>query len=123
MRKITASFTVLAAALLLADSVMAVVGNPFTPMSYAGVARRTTRRAAYAGAAYSSGAYYAGAAYTSAAVATTATAMAIGATVSALPSGCANILSGGISYYHCGSTYYRPYYQGANLSYVVVQAP
>ena len=34
----------------------AVIGRPFTPMSYAGVARRTTRRAAYRGA-------YAGAAY------------------------------------------------------------
>jgi len=33
----------------------AVIGRPLTPMSYAGVARRTTRRAAYAGAAY--GAY------------------------------------------------------------------
>lgn len=30
----------------------AVIGRPLTPMSYAGVARRTTRRAAYAGAAY-----------------------------------------------------------------------
>jgi hypothetical protein len=29
----------------------AVVGMPATPMSYAGVARRTTRRAAYVGAA------------------------------------------------------------------------
>jgi hypothetical protein len=28
----------------------AYIGNPMTPMSYAGVARRTTRRAAYAGA-------------------------------------------------------------------------
>jgi hypothetical protein len=28
----------------------AYIGNPLTPMSYAGVARRTTRRAAYAGA-------------------------------------------------------------------------
>ena len=30
----------------------AVIGRPLTPMSYAGVARRTTRRTAYAGAAY-----------------------------------------------------------------------
>jgi hypothetical protein len=29
----------------------AVVGRPLTPVSYAGVARRTTRRAVYAGAA------------------------------------------------------------------------
>jgi hypothetical protein len=34
----------------------AVIGRPLTPMSYAGVARRTTRRAYGAGAA---GAYYA----------------------------------------------------------------
>ena len=30
---------------------MAVVGRPLTPVSYAGVARRTTRRVAYTGAA------------------------------------------------------------------------
>jgi hypothetical protein len=36
------------------------IGRPLTPMSYAGVARRTTRRAAYVGAA---GAAAAGAAY------------------------------------------------------------
>ena len=30
----------------------AVIGMPLTPMSYAGVARRTTRRAAMVGAAY-----------------------------------------------------------------------
>jgi hypothetical protein len=29
----------------------AVIGRPLTPLSYAGVARRTTRRAVYAGAA------------------------------------------------------------------------
>jgi hypothetical protein len=32
------------------SSAQAVIGRPLTPMSYAGVARRTTRRAAYAGA-------------------------------------------------------------------------
>jgi hypothetical protein len=37
----------------------AVVGAPMTPMSYAGVARRTTRRAAYVGAATApAGAYW-----------------------------------------------------------------
>jgi hypothetical protein len=30
----------------------AIRGRPLTPMSYAGVARRTTRRAVYGGAAY-----------------------------------------------------------------------
>jgi hypothetical protein len=29
----------------------AIIGRPLTPMSYAGVARRTTRRVAYVGAA------------------------------------------------------------------------
>ena len=40
---------------LSAGPAHAIVGRPLTPMSYAGVARRTTRRAAYRGAAY--GAY------------------------------------------------------------------
>jgi hypothetical protein len=37
------------------------VGRPLTPMSYAGVARRTTRRAVAAGAVYGAGRYYGGA--------------------------------------------------------------
>ena len=40
---------------LFAGDAHAIIGRPLTPFSYAGVARRTTRRAAYAGAAY--GAY------------------------------------------------------------------
>jgi hypothetical protein len=32
---------------VLADEVLAVVGRPLTPVSYAGVARRTVRRNAY----------------------------------------------------------------------------
>jgi hypothetical protein len=36
----------------------AVVGRPLTPMSYAGVARRTTRRTVVAGAAVASTPYY-----------------------------------------------------------------
>jgi hypothetical protein len=40
------------------------IGRPLTPMSYAGVARRTTRRAAYVGAgAAAAGVAAAGAAY------------------------------------------------------------
>jgi len=35
----------------LVSQAQAVIGRPLTPLSYAGVARRTTRRAAYAGAA------------------------------------------------------------------------
>ena len=36
----------------VSQPVEAIIGRPLTPMSYAGVARRTTRRAVYAGAAY-----------------------------------------------------------------------
>jgi hypothetical protein len=44
----------------LVSSVEARVGRPATPMSYAGVARRTTRRAVAVGAgAAAAGAYYA----------------------------------------------------------------
>jgi hypothetical protein len=37
--------------LALTSTAEARIGRPLTPMSYAGVARRTTRRAAYVGAA------------------------------------------------------------------------
>lgn len=47
----------------LVSSAEARIGRPLTPMSYAGVARRTTRRAVAAGAvatgAVAAGAYYA----------------------------------------------------------------
>jgi hypothetical protein len=36
---------------IFAGDAHAIIGRPLTPMSYAGVARRTTRRAVYAGAA------------------------------------------------------------------------
>jgi hypothetical protein len=44
------------------------VGRPLTPMSYAGVARRTTRRAVAAGAAVGAAGYAAGAYYGSSCV-------------------------------------------------------
>jgi hypothetical protein len=37
--------------LVLPRPAQAIIGRPLTPMSYAGVARRTTRRAVYYGAA------------------------------------------------------------------------
>jgi hypothetical protein len=42
------------------SSAHAVIGRPLTPVSYAGVARRTTRRAVAAGAAYGAAAAAAG---------------------------------------------------------------
>jgi hypothetical protein len=100
-----------AAALLLAggfvaSEALAVVGRPLTPVSYAGVARRTARR----------GAYYGGYGYGGAApVAAAATAVAVGATVASLPAGCP--LYGGI--YRCGGYAYRPVYDGPNVVYVI----
>jgi hypothetical protein len=45
------------------SSAEARIGRPLTPMSYAGVARRTTRRAVVGGAAVAAGAVAAGAYY------------------------------------------------------------
>jgi len=86
----------------------AIVGRPLTPMSYAGVARRTTRRGAYYGGAYPGA--YAGAAVAGAAVGATA------ATIATLPAGCA--WGGGL--YTCGGARYRPYYDGPTVVYQVV---
>jgi hypothetical protein len=43
---------------LLVTTADARIGRPLTPLSYAGVARRTVRRGAYAAGAAAAGAYY-----------------------------------------------------------------
>ena len=78
----------------------AIVGRPLTPMSYAGVARRTTRRAVASGAATAP-----------------AVAVAAPATITTLPTGC--VRAGAV--YRCGARAYAPHYSGANVVYV--QAP
>lgn len=78
--------------LWFASDAFAVVGRPLTPVSYAGVARRTTRRAVYRTSAASYGAH----------------------TVTTLPAGCSDV--GG--YYNCGSARYQPVYNGGTLVYV-----
>src|SRR3954468_14612079 len=83
---------------MVATEAWAVVGRPLTPVSYAGVARRTARRS------YGAPAYPGGAVVGAAAVG----AVAVGATVAALPTGCAY----STSVYHCGGHVYRPVYQG-----------
>jgi hypothetical protein len=57
----------------------AVIGRPLTPMSYAGVARRTTRRAIYATSVY----------------------------VATLPRGCTTVVIEGAALQQCGGTYYQ----------------
>lgn len=57
----------------------AVIGRPLTPLSYAGVARRTSRRMIYATSIYAA----------------------------TLPQGCATVVIEGTSLYQCGTTYYQ----------------
>ena len=108
----------------------AIIGRPLTPVSYAGVARRTTRRtvavASTTAVVATESAAAASAAQTAAAApaATTAPAdgaLPLGTVVSALPSGCTQTTSGGIQYYKCGADYYRTAFQGTNLVYVTAQ--
>jgi hypothetical protein len=88
----------------------AIIGMPLTPLSFAGVARRTARRSAYYGGYGAYGAYgaYGG--------------LPVGV-VPALPAGCANVIIGGVPTYSCAGTYYRPYYSGPNLVYRPVVVP
>ena len=84
----------------------AVIGRPLTPMSYAGVACRTTRRAAYTGAVAAT-----------APVAVAAPVVPTAGVVTALPGGCARADAAGGVYYQCGAVRYQPYYYGSTLVY------
>ena len=107
----------------------AIVGAPLTPMSYAGVARRTTRRVV----AVEASAATAAAASASAAAAAQpkpppppapppaapAGPVPIGTVVPSLPPGCVATAIGGVEYYNCApGVYYRAAFQGNNLVYV-----
>jgi len=61
-------------------SAEARIGRPLTPLSYAGVARRTTRRMIRRSTIYAA----------------------------TLPSGCVNVVIEGTALYRCGPTYYQP---------------
>lgn len=76
--------------LLIADA-EARVGRPLTPVSVAGVARRTTRRMIYATTVY----------------------------VRVLPPSCTVVVVEGTSLHYCGGTYYKPY--GTQYVIVTVQ--
>lgn len=52
-----------------------------------------------------------------------ATAIAVGTRVAILPSGCTTVVTNDVTYHQCGSVYYRPYYEGTKVVYVVVDAP
>jgi Tfp pilus assembly protein FimV len=126
----------------LLQEAQAVVGAPLTPVSVAGVARRTTRRAVVAtsttqAAAADTAAVQQQQAATAQQQAATAQqqaataqqqaavaarppgAPAAGAVVTALPAGCKPETSNGVEYQNCGGVYYRAAFQGNNLVYVV----
>jgi hypothetical protein len=124
------------AGLTLLQEAHAVVGAPLTPVSAAGVARRTTRRVVVAetsatqAAAANTAAVQQQQAATAqqqaataqqqaAAASRPAGAPAAGAVVSALPAGCKPETSNGVEYQNCGGVYYRAAFQGNNLVYVV----
>ena len=67
--------------ILLKTEAEARVGRPLTPVSVAGVARRTTRRTIRRTAVY----------------------------VAALPRGCSTVVIEGMTLHQCGGTYYQPY--------------
>jgi len=126
-------------------SAQAVVGAPATPVSVAGVARRTAvRTTAAASTAASANAQQQQTAEQQKAVAEqqaatakqqaataeqqaalakqqagASTPLAKGTVVAALPSGCVSAPKDGIEHYKCGNVYYRPAFQGNNLVYVV----
>jgi biotin carboxyl carrier protein len=133
--------------LTLVRDASAIVGAPATPLSVAGVARRTTYRAVATTTAVASTAAATTAAATTAqqqavaqqqaavaqqqaAVAQQQAAVArqqaaaspaVGTVVSTLPAGCVATPKGGIEYQKCGDVYFRAAFQGNNLVYVVVQ--
>ena len=101
----------------------AVVGRPASPASFAGVARRTTRRAVYTTSASTSAAQQEAAAAEQQAAAAQQQAAAnqlpSGTVVTALPSGCQSTTVDGVSLFNCGGVMYRPTFQSNNLVYVV----
>jgi hypothetical protein len=135
--------------LTLVRDASAIVGAPATPLSVAGVARRTTARAVATTTAVASTAAATTAAATTAqqqavaqqqaataqqqaavaqqqaAVAQqqAAAAPAVGTVVPALPAGCTPVAKGGIEYQQCGNVWYRAAFQGNNLVYAVVPQP
>lgn len=125
--------------LTLGRDAHAVVGAPATPVSVAGVARRTTRRVVAADAAATSqqqaataqqqqataqqqaatAQQQAATAQQQAAAARPAGAPPVGAVVNALPAGCKPETRNGVEMQNCGGVYYRAAFQGNNLVYVV----
>lgn len=107
--------------LRLINEAHAVVGMPATPVSVAGVARRSAVRTTAVVATSAAVATTAAASTAAKPPPPTATAPAFppGTVISALPAGCASIQLNGVTYFNCQGTYFRPAYQGQNVVYIV----
>ncbi len=133
--------------LVLMPQAHAIVGAPLTPISVAGVARRTTARAVVATSTVAvastnataqqqaataqqqqaTAQQQAATAQQQAATAQQQQAAAArppgappsGAIVNALPAGCKPEIRSGVEYQNCGGVFYRAAFQGNNLVYVV----
>ncbi len=125
----------------------AIIGMPWTPLSFAGVARRSMYReaavvstvavtsaaaanvaaanmaaanaAAAQAAAANAAAAQAAAANAAAAAQQAAAGLPVGAIVPSLPPGCTSTVIGGVNYFHCGSVFYRAGFQGNSIVYIV----
>jgi hypothetical protein len=125
----------------------AIIGMPRTPLSVAGVARRSMYReaavvstvavtsaaaanaaaantaaanaAAAQAAASNAAAAQANAAAAAAAAQQASSALPIGTMVPSLPPGCQSTVIGGVNYFNCAGIYYRAGFQGNNVVYVV----
>jgi hypothetical protein len=136
--------------LSLVGNAEAIIGLPWTPLSFAGVARRSMYRqavygaaAANAAAANAAAANYAAAnaAAAQAAAANAAAAQAaaanaaaaaaaahqasaalpIGSTVPYLPPNCSSTVINGGNYFNCAGVFYRAGFQGNQVVYIVSQ--
>jgi hypothetical protein len=101
----------------------AIIGAPLTPMSYAGVARRTTRRAFATRAVVAPPPPTVVVVTTPALAAPPVTTVPLGTVVQALPAGCSSVAVSGVNYSDCGGVFYKTAFQGNNLVYVVVEKP
>jgi hypothetical protein len=51
------------------------------------------------------------------------TAAVVGSVTPSIPPSCTPVMSGGVTYQQCGSTWYQPQYAGTSVTYVVTNPP
>ncbi len=117
-----------------------IIGLPWTPLSFAGVARRTAYRTVVWSSAAAATSAAAAAAYHPTTVVVTQPSpppppapvappppaaaghpLPLGTVVSALPPGCISTPVGGVDYFYCGGNFYRAVVQENKLVYVTTQ--